>query len=169
MNLSNRGMAINKRRFQHNHCQEPEGMRYSYAFQALSNHNNNDTASTVLIALENFSVKMSVQQLAHTALGSIQEFDGKDKSATIPWLDEVKSVAEKTGNDPVEVGISKLMGLALGDVKTIRKEEGLTWHKFRNILIKNYSNVPYDSDAMVAYSHLTQQDDESTSQYLIRA
>ena len=42
------------------------------------------------------------------------------------------------------------------------------WHKFRQILIENYSNIPYMSDAMVAYTNLT-QDDESTSQYLIRA
>ena len=43
------------------------------------------------------------------------------------------------------------------------------WQKFRQILIENYSNIPYTSDVMVAYSNLTQQDDESTSQYLIRA
>ena len=61
------------------------------------------------------------------------------------------------------------MGLALGDINTIRKEEGLTWYKFWPILIENYSNIPYASDTMVACSHLTQQDDESISQYLIRA
>ena len=44
---------------------------------------------------------------------------------TIPWLDQFEVVAERTGNDPVEVGISKLKGLALGDINTIRKEEGL--------------------------------------------
>ena len=60
------------------------------------------------------------------------------------------------------------MGLALGNINTIRKEEGLMWHRFRQIMIENSSNVPYKSNAMVAYSHLTQQDDESTSQYLIR-
>ena len=78
-------------------------------------------------------------------------------------------MTEKTGNDPVEIGIGKLMGLALGNINTIRKEEGLMWHKFRQILIENYSNKPYTFDAMVAYSYLTQQDNESTSQYLIRA
>ena len=98
--------------------------------------------------------------MAQTALRSIQEFDGNDKATTIPWLDQVRLVAE--------VGISKLKGLALGDINTIRKE-GLTWHRFRQILIENYSNIPYVSDMMAAYSNLTQQDDESTSQYLIRA
>ena len=91
-----------------------------------------------------------------------------NKSATIHWLDQVESVAEKTGNNLVEVGISKLKGLALGNINTVRKDEGLMWHKFRQMLIENYSKIPYISDAMVEYSHLT-QDDESTSQYLIRA
>ena len=78
-------------------------------------------------------------------------------------------MAERTGNDPVEVGISKLKGLALGDINTIRKEEDLTWHKFRQILIENYSNIPYMLNAMVACTQLMQQDDESPLQYLIRA
>ena len=61
------------------------------------------------------------------------------RQATIPWLDQVKLVAERTSINPVKVGISKLKGLALGDINTIRKEEGLTWHKFRQIFIENYS------------------------------
>ena len=90
-------------------------------------------------ALETFTAKISVQPLTQTALGSIQEFDGNNKVATMPWLDQVELVAERTGNDPVEVGISKLKWIAFGDINTIRKEEGLTWHKFRQILIENYS------------------------------
>ena len=39
--------------------------------------------------------------------------------ATIPWLDQVELLAERTGNDPVDVGISKLKGLALDDINTI--------------------------------------------------
>ena len=123
----------------------------------------------MLNALENLKAKISVQPLAKVALGSIQEFDGNDKATTIPWLDQVMLVAERTGNDSVEVGISKFKGLGLGDINTNRKEEGSTWHKFRQILIENYSNVLYMSDAMVAYTNLTQQDYGSTSQCLIRA
>ena len=110
-------------------------------------------------ALANFAGKISVHPLAQTALRSIQEFNGNDKAATIPWLDQFKLVAERTCNDPLDGGISKLKGLALGDINTIRKEEGLRWHKFRQILMENYSNIPYVSDAMVAYTQLTQQDD----------
>ena len=141
-----------------------------YTSQASSNHTNNDATSIMLNALEKFSAKIYVQPLAQAALGSIQEFNGKDKAKIIPWhLDPVKLVVERTGNGPVEIGINNLKRLTLGDINTIRKEEGLMWHNFRQILIENYSNIPYVSDMMVAYTNLTQQDDESTSQYLIRA
>ena len=49
----------------------------------------------------------------------------------MPWLDQVELVAIRTGIDPLEVGISKLEWLALGDVNTIHKEQGLMWHTFR--------------------------------------
>ena len=55
--------------------------------QASSNHANNDSNSIMLNALENFTAKISVQPLAKATLGSIQEFNGKDKVITIPWLD----------------------------------------------------------------------------------
>ena len=51
--------------------------------------------------------------------------------ATIPWLDQVELVVERTCIDPLEVGVSMLKGLALGDITTIHKEESLSWHKFR--------------------------------------
>ena len=73
------------------------------------------------------------------------------------------------GIDPLEVGISKLKGLALGNVNTICKEQGLMWHMFRQPLIEQCSNVLYMSDAMFAYTQITQQDDEPMAQYLIRA
>ena len=76
-------------------------------------------------ALENFTARISLQPSVQATLGSIQEFDGNDKAVTIPWLDQVELVGERTFNDPVEVGISKLKGLALGDINTSRKEEGL--------------------------------------------
>ena len=65
--------------------------------------------------------------------------------------------------------MSKLKGLTLGNITTFRKEEGLTWHKFRQILIENYSNIICVSNAMVAYDNIMQQDDESTLQYILRA
>ena len=58
----------------------------------------------------------------------------------------------------IEMGISKLKGIALGDINTICKEGGLTWHRLRQRLIEHYSNVPYASDTMFAYSHLSQGD-----------
>ena len=116
-----------------------------------------------------FQLKFQCSHWPKQCLDPIQEFNGNDETTTILWLDHVELVAERTGNDPVEVGISKLKILAIGDINTFRKEEGLTLHKFRQILIENYSNIPYMSDTMVAYTNLMQQDDESISQYLIRA
>ena len=78
-------------------------------------------------------------------------------------------VAERTGFDLLEVGISKLKGLALGDISTIHKEEGLSWYKFWQHLIEQYSNVPYTPDAMFTFSKILQQDNESTAQFLVSA
>ena len=61
-----------------------------------------------------------------------------------------------------------LKGLALADISTVHKEEGLSWHKFSQFLIEQYSNVPYVPDAMFAYSKICQWDDESITQYLVR-
>ena len=79
----------------------------------------------MLNALEKSTAKISVYPLAQAVLATFQEFDGKDKAMTIPWLDQAKLVAERTCNDLVEVGISTLKGLTLGKINTIRKEEGL--------------------------------------------
>ena len=56
----------------------------------------NNSTSVVLNALENVSAK---QALAQSPLNSIQEFDGSDREATVPWLDQVELVAERTGID----------------------------------------------------------------------
>ena len=80
-------------------------------FQHLANTENNST-SVVLNALESISGN---QALAQSTFNSTQEFDGSNREATILWLDQVELVAKRTGIDPLEVGISKLKGLALGD------------------------------------------------------
>ena len=131
-------------------------------------HQNTDNNSTIVVlnALENISAK---QALAQSTLNSIQEFDDSNREATIPWLDQVELVAEQTGIDSSEVGINKLKGLTLGNINTICKEEGLSYHKFRQCLFEQHSNIPYASDAMFAYSQKEHQDDEPTAQYLIRA
>ena len=92
-------------RFQHCSRQEPDHRRYSHT---LPNTDNNST-SVVLHALEKFSAK---QALAQSTCNSIQEFDGSNREATVPWLDQVELVAERMGIDPLEVGISNLKGLA---------------------------------------------------------
>ena len=134
-------------------------------FQTLP-HTHNDTATVGINAPVSFSAK---QSLAQSTPNAIQEFDGSDRESTLTWLDQVELVAERTGFDPLEVGISKLKGLTLGDISTIHKEEGLSWYKFGQHLIEQYSDVPYTPDAMFTYSKISQQDNESTAQYLVRA
>ena len=135
--------------------------RYSQSSQNIDNNH-----LSVLKALENYSTK---QALTQSTLNSLQEYDRSDREATIPWLDQVELVGERTGLDPLEAGISKLKGLALANISTIHKKEGLSWHKFRQHLIERYLNAPYVPDAMFVYSKVSQWEDESTTQYLVRA
>ena len=92
------------------HYNRPEADHRRY-LQALSN-TNNDSATVVINALESFSAK---QVLAQFTLNAIQEFNGSDRETTLSWLDRMELVVERTGFDPLEVGISKLKGLALHD------------------------------------------------------
>ena len=136
-------------------------------FSHSSQNNNNSSSNTnFLTILEGYSNR---QALAQISLNSLQEYDGTNIDITIQWLDHIKMVAEKTGTDPSEVGISKLKGLALGDINTICKGGNLTCYSFRQRLIEHYSNVPYKSNAMFAYFHLLQGDEKPTAQYLVRA
>ena len=77
--------------------------------QAPYNHNN----ANFLHILHNYSSKQAIIQMT---LNSIPEYDGSNKTATISWLDHIEMVAENTGIDPIEVGIGKLKGFALGDI-----------------------------------------------------
>ena len=131
-------------------------MRYSQSSQNIDSNN-----VSVLNALENDSTK---QALTQSMLSALQEYDGSDREATIPELDQVELVAERTGIDPLEVGISKLKELTLANIVTLCKEEGLSWHKLRQHLIEQYSNVPYVPDAMFAYSKKSQLDNFQLSE-----
>ena len=94
MSLSNRGMAtmIGGSSTIVGKSQTKEGILMPLMFPS---NTNNDSTSIMLNALENFTAKISMQQLAQAALGSIQELDGKDKATTIPWLDQVELVVER--------------------------------------------------------------------------
>ena len=70
---------------------------------------------------------------------------------------------------PLKVGISKLKVLPLGDITAFSKEGHLTWYSFRQWLIEHYSNMPYVSDVMYAYSHMLQGNEKPTTKYLSRA
>ena len=102
-------------------------------------------------------------------INSIQEFNGTNPEATIPWLDHIKSIAKKTGFDLVDIGMSKLKGSVLCDVNAASKEGTLSYFQFHQLLIEHYSNIPYASDTLNAYTHLVQGEHESIVQYISRA
>ena len=58
----------------------------------------------------------------YTVMNLIQEFDGTNQGATIPWLDHVEAIAKKTGFDPLEIGMNKLRGMVLCDINAASKE-----------------------------------------------
>ena len=103
------------------------------------------------------------------AINLIQEFDGTNWEATIPWLDHVESIAKKTGFDTVEVGVSKLKGFVLHNVNTASKEGTLSYFWFHQLLIEHYSKIPYLSDALNAYAHFVHGKHELITQYISRA
>ena len=95
------------------------------------------------------------------AMNLIQEFNGTNQEATIPWLDHVAAFAKKTGFNPLEIGMSKLKGMSLCDVNAISQEGNLTYFQFHQLLLQHYSSIPYALDALNAYAHLTQGENES--------
>ena len=58
-------------------------------------------------------LSLFVQVLMQMAMKSIQQFDGTDREATIPWLDHDEAVARKRGFDPLEISMIKLKAMAL--------------------------------------------------------
>ena len=114
----------------------------------------------IVNALDSYSSRQVLMQMA---MNSIQEFNGTNQEATIPWLDHVKGVTKKTGLDPLE------MGMPLCDINVASKEGTLWYLQFYQLLIEHYANILYVSDALNAYAHLIQGENESITQYLTRA
>ena len=114
----------------HFEWQVPEQRRFPHAPYNNVNVDNytNVNSPNFLNLLDSYS---SGQAIIQTTLNSIPEYDGSNKAATIPWSDHIEMVAENTGINPLEVGISKLQGLALGNITTIHKEGNSMWYSFR--------------------------------------
>ena len=112
---------------------------------------------------ENFA-RIQSQPLTTSALSTISWFDGMDKSNTMSWLNQVEVVVELNNQAPLEVGMAKQKGASLCDTN---KTHNLTWPQTKKLLIENYSDTPYVSDAMVAYNRISQTENKSVSQYLI--
>ena len=120
----------------------------------------------IVNALDGYSLR---QVLTQMAMNLIQEFDGTNLEATIPWLDHTEGVTKKMGFNPVETGMSKLKGKALHDVNTASKEATLLYSQFCQLLIEHYFNIPYVLDTLNAYAHLVQGEHKLIAEYLTRA
>ena len=103
------------------------------------------------------------------AMNLIQEFNGTNWEATIPWLDHIKGITKKTGFDPLEIGMNKLKGMALHDINAASKEGTLSYFWFCQLLIQHYLNILYASDTLNTYAHLTLGKNKLITQYLTRA
>ena len=82
-------------------------------YQPSPNYTNNPSFFNVF---EGYS---AIQGLAQMSLNSIKAYDRSDREVTISQLDHIELVAKKMGIDPLKVGISKLQGIALGDINTM--------------------------------------------------
>ena len=78
----------------------------------------------IVNVLDSYSSSLVLMQ---TAMNLIQEFKSTNWEATIPWLDHLEGVTNKTGLDPLEIGMSKLKGMALCDINAASKEGSLLY------------------------------------------
>ena len=147
-------------RYNQNYRRYPNN-RYNYRPEVSYSEDESRATLAVAAALnkltENFA-KIHNQTLATVALSAIDWFDSTDKSNTMSWLEQVGVVAERNNQAPLEVGMAKLKGAPLHDVHRICD---LTWLWLLKLLIENYSDTLYVSDAMVAYNRISQAEDES--------
>ena len=92
-----------------------------------------DKGINLVNALEGYSLWQVLMQLAGNL---IQEFDGTNREATIPWLDHVEAIARKMGFSPLEVSMSKLKGTTFFNVRWVMS----CIYSYINCS-KNYSNI----------------------------
>ena len=124
-----------------------------------------DLGINIINVLLGYSLQQVLMQMV---MNSIQEFDGTDREATIPWLDHIKAIARKMDFDPLEIGMSKLKGMALCNVNVISKEGNLSYFWFHQLLIEHYLNILYASDVLNTHAHLMQGKNVTVTQYLAR-
>ena len=119
--------------------------------------------------VDNFQC-LSKTPLQQAALDAISSFDGNNKADTTSWPEQVELLAKRGKESAVEIAMAKLKGNPLRIISTLKKETCLImWDALKNTLLKTYSDVPYRSNAMAKYFAVRQGEDDSCTQYLIRA
>ena len=103
-------------------------------------------------------------------MDAINSFDGSNKADPTSWLEQVELLVERGKESAVEIAMAKLKGNPLRIISTLEEETGnIMWESLKNTLLEKYSDVPYRSNAMAKYFAIRQGEDESCTQYLIRA
>ena len=119
--------------------------------------------------VDNFQC-LSKNPLQQIALDAINSFDDSNKADTTSWLEQVELLVERGKESAVEIAVAKLKGNPLRVISTLKKETGkITWESLKNTLLKKYSDVLYRSNAVAKYFAIRQGEDESCTQYLIKA
>ena len=163
--------------YMHQVAQCQHGIRYAGALGLCPSQVDGNGRSSQPVPCCNSGVNIvnvldsysSRQVLMQTAMNSIQEFNSTNQEATIPWLDHIKGVTKKMGFNPLEIAMSTLKDTSLHDINAAGKEDTLSYFWFCQLLIEHYSNILYPLDALNAYAHLMQGENESIAQYLTRA
>ena len=107
-------------------------------------------------------------------LNSIKIFNGNNKSEFTSWEQSVENAAQLCNFDTLSIELSKLQGPPLKlacflESKEVNVGKQLSWQSLKKHLTNNYSKIPYNTHAIIAYDNLHQGSDESTSAYLHRA
>ena len=111
--------------------------------------------------------------LQQSTLNSIKIFDRSNKAEFTAWAQSIENAARLCHIDALSIALSKLQGALLKSANYLETKETnagktLIWSTLKQHLTSNYSEIPYDTDAINAYDMLQQGNDESTKAYLHR-
>ena len=114
--------SYNDRRYSFNWCTKyPDGRRYSNTpNHDRYNNTDNSLVNEAFQKISNNSDLINRQPLVTASMSAIKEFDVTNKCSTIPWLDQVELVAERSNTNPIEIGIRKLVSIPLRNMITIK-------------------------------------------------
>ena len=112
--------------------------------------------------------------LQQSTLNSIKTFDGSNKAEFTAWAQSIENAVWLYHLDTLSIALSKLQGSPLKSTNYLETKEAnagktLIWSTLKQHLTSNYSEIPYNPNAVNTYDTLQQGNNESTEAYLHRA